>query len=98
MPSGDDQAFARLLELAAQRDTGQIPRIARFVAAMYNGRVFQHDLFELRAVDFAVSDDMLYCLDALRLARADPYTLIPDGGARVRAVIDRLGLLWPSEA
>jgi hypothetical protein len=59
-------AFGRLLKLADHRDSGQIPRIARFLAATYNGQAFQLDLFELRAVDIAISNDMLCCLDALR--------------------------------
>ena len=73
----------------------QIPRIARFLAATYNGQAFQLDLFELRAVDVAISDDMLCCLDALRWGRVDLHTLVPDGDARMRAVIDRWGLRWP---
>lgn len=89
------QAFARLLKLAEERDSGQIPRIARFLAATYNGQAFQLDLFELRAVDVVISNDMLCCLDALRWGRADLHTLIPDGDARVRAVIERWGLRWP---
>ena len=92
------QAFARLLHLAECRDSGQIPRIARFLAATYNGQDFQLDLFELRAVDMAISDDMLCCLDALRWGRADLHTMIPDGDARVRAVIERWGLRWPEGA
>jgi hypothetical protein len=88
-------AFARLLALAEMRDSGQIARIARFLAATYNGQAFQLDLFELRAVDIAISDDMMCCLDALRWGRADLYTLLPDGDARVRAVIERWGLRWP---
>lgn len=92
------QAFARLLKLAEERDSGQIARIARFLAATYNGHAFQLDLFELRAVDVAISDDMLCCLDALRWARADLHTLVPNGDARVRAVIDRWGLRWPEGA
>jgi hypothetical protein len=91
------QAFARLLELAETRDSGQIPRIARFLAATYNGQAFQLDLYELRAVDIAISNDMLCCLDALRWGRADLHTLIPDGDARVRAVIDRWGPHWPTD-
>ena len=83
------QAFARLLTLAETRDSGQIPRIARFLAATYNGQAFQLDLFELRAVDIAISNDMLCCLDALRWGRADLHTLVADGDARVRAVIAR---------
>ena len=92
------QAFARLLKLAEERDSGQIPRIVRFLAATYNGQAFQLDLYELRAVDIAISDDMLSCLDALRWGRADLHTLIPDGDARVRAVIERWGLRWHSES
>lgn len=60
--------------------------------------LFQLDLFELRAVDIAISNDMLCCLDALRWGRADLHTLIPDGDARVRAVIARWGLRWPNDA
>ncbi len=88
-------AFERLLKLAEERDSGQIPRIARFLAATYNGQAFQLDLFELRAVDIAISNDMLCCLDALRWGRADLHTLIPDGDARVRAVVERWSLRWP---
>jgi hypothetical protein len=89
------QAFVRLLKLAEERDSGQIARIARFLAATYNGQAFALDPFELRAVDIAISDDMLCCLDALRWARADLYTLVPNGDARIRAVIERWGLQWP---
>ena len=92
------QAFARLLRLAETRDSGQLPRIARFLAATYNGQAFPFDLFELRAVDVTISDDMLCCLDALRWGRADLHTLIPDGDARLRAVIERWGLRWPSDS
>ena len=89
------QAFARLIDQAETRDSGQIPRIAHFLAATYNGHAFQFDVFELRAVDVAISNDMLCCLDALRWGRADLHTLIPDGDARVRVVIERWGLRWP---
>jgi hypothetical protein len=92
------QAFARLLQLAETRNSGQIPRVAHFLAATYNGLDFQIDPFELRAVDIAISDDMLCCLDALRWGRADLCTLVPDGDARVRAVIDRWRLRWPDTA
>ena len=88
-------AFARLLQLAEQRDSGQIVRVARFIAATYNGQAFGFDPFDLRAVDIAIGDDMLACLDALRWGRADLHRLVPEGDARVRAVIDRWGLRWP---
>ena len=91
------QAFARLLQLAEQRNSGQIVRVVQFIAATSNGQAFTFDLFDLRALDIEISDDMLRCLDALRWARADLYALVPDGDARVRSVIDRWGLQWPDD-
>ena len=92
------EAFARLLQLAEQRNSGQIVRVVQFIAATYNGQAFAFDLFDFRALDVAISDDMLHCLDALRWARADLYTLVPDGDARVRSVIEQWGLRWPDDA
>ena len=66
------QAFARLLQLAEQRSSGQIVRVAAFIAATYNGEAFKLDPFELRAVDIAISDDMLLCLDAPSLGQYRP--------------------------
>jgi hypothetical protein len=88
-------AYERLLGLAETRDSGQIRRIAQFLASTYNGSAFPFDLFELRAVDVQIGDDMLACLDALRWAKADLYKLVPDGERRVQAVIDLWGFKWP---
>jgi hypothetical protein len=60
-------------------------------------QTFQLNPFEFRAVDVAISDDMLCCLDALRWGRADLYTLVRDVDARVRAVIDQWGHRWPAD-
>jgi hypothetical protein len=89
------QAYARLLDLAEKQDSGQIRRIAAFLASTFNGDAFPFDLFELRTVDVEISDDMLACLDALRWAKADLYKLVPDGERRVLAVIEFWGLKWP---
>jgi len=89
------QAYARLLHLAEHQDSGQVRRVARFIASTYNGNAFPFDLYELRPVDVAISDDMLLCLDALRWACADLHSLMPDGDERVRAVIRHWGLRWP---
>lgn len=86
------QAFARLLELAETRDSGQVRRIAQFIASTYNGTAYPFDLFELRTVDEAIGDDMLACLDALRWGQSDLHKLVPDGERRVCAVIDNWGL------
>ena len=90
-------AFQRLLQLAETRDSGQVHRIALFIAATYNGAAFPFDLYELRAVDEAISDDMLLCIDALRWGQSDLHSLVPDGDRRVRAMIEQWGLKWPDE-
>jgi len=86
------QAYGRLLSLAENQDSGQVRHVARFLAATYNGAEFTFDLFDLRALDVAISDDMLICLDALRWGKADLCQLVPDGGNRMLAVIDQWGL------
>lgn len=91
------QAFARLLELAETRESGQIRRVARFIAAVYNGDAFPWDPYDLRTVDVGIGDDMLCCLDALRWGRADLHTLVDDGNARVLAVLARWSMAWPGE-
>lgn len=91
------QAYERLLGLAERHDSGQIRRVVRFLASAFNGEAFPLDVFELRAVDVAISDDMLACLDALRWAKADLHKLVPDGERRVLAVIEAWGLPWPTE-
>lgn len=88
-------AYARLLSLAEDRDSGQVRRIAGFLASTFNGQVFPFDRYELRAVDVAISDDMLCCLDALRWAKADLHKLVPDGEKRVLRVLERWGIEWP---
>ncbi len=85
-------SFARLLTLAETRDSGQVRTIAKFLAATYNGADFSFDLFGLRTLDVAISDDMLICLDALRWGKADLYQLVPDGDKRIQAVIELWGL------
>ena len=83
------------LKPAEIRYSGQVRRVVLFIAAAYNGDAFPFDLFELRAVDEAISDDMLLCIDALRWGQSDLHSLVPDGDRRVRAVIEKWGLKWP---
>ena len=89
------QAYARLLNLAETRDSGQIRRVAQFIASTYDGATFPFDLFELRTLDIAISDDMLVCLDALRWGKADLFKLAPDGERRVKAICAAWGIVWP---
>lgn len=86
------QAYLRLIELAEQHDTGQAARVARFLASTFNGALYPLDLFELRALDVALADDALACIDALRWGKADLHKLLPDGEARVAAVLQAWGI------
>lgn len=79
-------AYARLLKLA-DGDTGQAGRAAQFLAATFNGAAYPFDLFDLRALDVPISDDMLVCLDALRWGKTDLHKLVPKGESKVQAVI-----------
>lgn len=85
-------AYARLLKIAEESDTGQARKIALFIAATFNGRSYPFDLYELRSLDVSIGDDMLVCLDALRWARADLFKLVPDGESRVEEMIKTWGL------
>ncbi len=80
-------AYLRLVELAERSDTGQARHVARFLAGTYNGERYPFDLFNLRMLDVALSDDALACIDALRWGLADLYKLLPDGERRIAAVI-----------
>jgi len=47
-------AFARLLDLAETRNSGQIRTVVQFIAATYNGRAWRFDPFDLRGLDVAI--------------------------------------------
>lgn len=89
------QAFERLLTLAEEQNSGQIRRVVGFLASTFNGQSFPFNLFELRALDIAISDDMLLCLDALRWGKADLYSLVPDGEKRVIRALEVWNVKWP---
>jgi len=88
------QAFGRLLRLSEDGSGGQARRVAGFLAATYDSERFPLDVFELRTVDVAISDDMLACLDALRWGRADLHKLVPDGEERLLRVLETWGIKW----
>jgi hypothetical protein len=84
-------ALDRLLTLTETRDSGQIPRIASFIGACWNGH--RHfDLFDLRMVDLKISDDMIAVIDALRWKRKDINHMFPDANIRIVNVLERWGM------
>ena len=66
------QAYGRLVHLAETPSSGQIRRIAQFIASTYNGQAFPFDMFELRGLDEAIGDGVHLCLDALRWGQDRP--------------------------
>ncbi len=48
-------------------------------------------------LDVAICDDVMACLDALRWAKQDVHTLVPQGEARTLAVLDQYGIEWPKQ-
>jgi hypothetical protein len=81
-------AYERLLSLVETgRDSGQISRVAAFVAATVG--LHRFDIYDLRALDVELSDDVLACLDAIRWGKCHIADLVPDGFARAhQAAVD----------
>lgn len=90
------QALRPLVEEAVGMLRAALPAGVRLETALFAKPLYAR--VEMRALDIAISPDMLCCLDAPRWSRADLQTPIPDGDARVRAVIERWGLRWPNDA
>lgn len=80
-------AYERLLELAETRNSGQVARVASFLAATWNSRSFHFDLRDLCAVDEEIRQDMLAVLSALYGMAPYSYDLVENGEARVGQVI-----------
>jgi hypothetical protein len=86
-------AFARLLAIAENDQSGQACVVAWFLTSLADSTVLL-DPFGLRAVEVAVGDDILACLDTLRWAKADLCNLVPNGHTRLRRLVDR----WSSSS
>lgn len=85
-------AYERLLDLAETRNSGQIEKIASFLAATWNSRRFHFDLRDLCAVDEEIRQDMLAVLSALYGMAPHSYDLVENGEARVGRVIKDWGI------
>ena len=73
-------AYERLLSLVETgRDSGQISRVAAFVAATVG--LHRFDIYDLRALDVELSDDVLAYLDVIRWGKCHIADLVPDGFA-----------------
>ena len=71
--------YSHLLDLADQHSSSQAQHLARFLGSTFDGEAFPLNPYDLGALDVAISDDMLCCLNALRWGKASLHTLVPDG-------------------
>ena len=89
-------ALERLLDLAETRQSGQIERIASFLGGVWNGK--RHfDLYDLRALDVEISDDMLAVIDALRWAKVSIGEMVQDGDRRIQSVLSGWNMYGPEQ-
>ena len=59
-----EPALRRLLELCESRNSGQIHKVARLLAGLYNGCAFPFDLTNLRCLDSSILND---CISVIRM-------------------------------
>lgn len=78
------EAFERLLGRATRADTGQARKVARFIATVVGRASF--DVYDLRAFDAEISDDILLCMDAIRWGKLHLPDLVPNGMQRAESV------------
>jgi hypothetical protein len=72
--------------------TGQTGRLARFLAAIYNGHEFHFDLTDLRGLDTELANACIDYLNYDRLAKAEVHTHLPDGGRQMQWFIAQHGI------
>lgn len=86
------EAYGRLAALAETRNSGQIVRIAGFLAATFNSYEFKFDISDLRGLDESIRADILTVLAGQYGFAPYPYNLIPDGEARVGKIVEKFGI------
>ncbi len=90
------EAFERLLHLTETRDSGQIRRVAEFLAVCWGDRKLDPE--DLRSLDEQIGDDMLAVLNAIRHANVAVYTMAEDAPRRVPRALRAWGLRPPADA
>lgn len=88
LASAAGAAYDRLLTLAETRDSGQIARIAGFIAATFNWHEYRWDWSDIRCLDLPIAADFLAVL-AYQASGGNeyPYNLAPNGEKRAEGVV-----------
>jgi hypothetical protein len=72
--------------------TGQVQRLVRFLAGLYNGSDYPFDLSELRALDTRLANACLDYLNYDRLGICDLDKHVDGGGRRLQAWFEGYGI------
>jgi hypothetical protein len=72
--------------------TGQVGRLVKFLAGVYNGYDFPFDLTDLRALDSELANACIDYLNYDRLAKAEVHTHLPGGGRQMQGFIKEHGI------
>jgi hypothetical protein len=72
--------------------TGQVGRLVKFLAGVYNGSEYLFDLTDLRALDAELANACIDYLNYDRLAKAEVHTHLPGGGPQMQGFIKEHGI------
>src|SRR5882757_3136986 len=72
--------------------TGQVGRLVKFLAGVYNGHEFLFDLTDLRSLDTELANACIDYLNYDRLSKAEVHTHLPDGGRQMQWFIKQHGI------
>lgn len=87
-----EPALKRLLELCEFRDSGQIHKVARLLAGLYNGYAYSFDLTDLRCLDHCILND---CISVIRMdacPKKEVHRYFENGDARWQKLIAKFGI------
>ena len=87
-----EPALLRLISLVETRNSGQIAKIARFLAGLYNGYAYPFDLTDLRCVDQLILNDCLLVLRMDATPEREVHQYIENGQVRWQEMIERFGI------
>jgi hypothetical protein len=72
--------------------TGQVGRLVKFLAGVYNGSEYPFDLTDLRALDTELANVCIDYLNYDRLGKAEVHTHLPGGGRQMEGFIKESGI------
>jgi hypothetical protein len=87
-----EPALRRLVELCESRSSGQLHRIARFLAGLFNGDDYPYDLTLLRSLDLDLQLDCLRVLKMDMNPEKEVQRYFINGEQRFNALFSKFGI------